>query len=271
MSTTAHYALGSNAEEVARLDAQAASIGPATAMLLRAAGIAPGMRVLDLGTGLGHVATAVAEIVGPEGSVVAVDTSATLLAVADGRRRAAGLDRITYMEADARTYRAPEQFDAVVTRLLLFHLPDAVDVVRHHLVGLKQGGIFAAIDFDVGAVRAEPSFGLIQTVHGWVEAAFRHAGANPRIGPWLGTILQEAGCVEVSTFGVQAYLQPSDPRGPRLLGGVARSLMPEMLAAGIASAEEVGIETLQDRLAAGAEDAVILLPTVAGAWGRRED
>jgi ubiquinone/menaquinone biosynthesis C-methylase UbiE len=67
------YVLGSDTAEIARLDAQAESIAAPTALLLRAAGIAPGMRVLDLGTGLGAVAFAVAELVGAEGAVVGVD------------------------------------------------------------------------------------------------------------------------------------------------------------------------------------------------------
>lgn len=55
------YVLGSDEAEIARLDAQAAAIAPATALPLRADGIAPEMRVLDLGTGLGHVSLQVAE------------------------------------------------------------------------------------------------------------------------------------------------------------------------------------------------------------------
>ena len=50
------YVLGSDPDEIARLDGQAASIAGASQGLLRMAGIGPGMRVLDLGTGLGHVA-----------------------------------------------------------------------------------------------------------------------------------------------------------------------------------------------------------------------
>ena len=48
---TTTYALGSSDHEIERLDRQSASIESATRLLLRAAGIQPGMRVLDLGTG----------------------------------------------------------------------------------------------------------------------------------------------------------------------------------------------------------------------------
>jgi protein-L-isoaspartate O-methyltransferase len=80
------YALGSDESEIARLDAQAAMLAPATRLLLGAGGIVPGMRVLDLGTGLGHVAFDVANLVGPRGVVVGIDQSARLLEIAERRR-----------------------------------------------------------------------------------------------------------------------------------------------------------------------------------------
>lgn len=64
---TRPYALGSSDHEIERLDRQSESIEAATRMLLRASGILPGMRVLDLGTGIGRVAMLIAEMVGPEG------------------------------------------------------------------------------------------------------------------------------------------------------------------------------------------------------------
>jgi SAM-dependent methyltransferase len=270
MSAMPRYVLGSETEEIRRLDLQAAAIAPATGMLLRAAGIGAGMRVLELGTGLGHVAFDLAELVGPEGAVVAIDKSPELLSVAEERRQAAGIATVRFVQADARSYRAPQEFDAVVARLLLFHLPDAVDVVRHHLGALRSGGTFAAIDFDLGAVRAEPPVALADQLHAWVEAAFRSAGADPRVGTRLGPVLSDAGCTDVTTFGIQAYLPPGDPRGPGLLGGVTRSLAPQMIAAGIATEEELGADTVVDRLTAAARNSIILLPTVVGAWGRRD-
>jgi SAM-dependent methyltransferase len=261
------YVLGSTDVEIRRLDRQAASIAGPTAGLLAASGIAPGMRVLDLGTGLGHVAFLVAEMVGPEGSVVGVDREAPLLAVAEQRRTA---DNVRFVEADVRAARFDEPFDALVCRLLLFHLPDAVHVLRHHHGNLRADGLMVAIDFDIGSCRTEPQVPLAARALGWIDAAFRAAGANPVIGPRLIPILREAGFTDVAGFGIQGYIPAGDPSGPALLAGVVRSLAGPIVAGGIATEAELGLDTLEQRIGQELEaaDAVLLPPTVAGAWGR---
>ena len=116
------YVLGSSDHEIERLDQQSTSIEAATRFLLRAAGISSGMRVLDLGTGVGHVAMLVADLVGPQGCVVGIDTSARLLDVAVAR--ASTRPQLHFVEGDVRSWRDTEPFDAIVGRLILFHLAD---------------------------------------------------------------------------------------------------------------------------------------------------
>ena len=198
------YALGSHAEELARLEHQAAVIERPTRMLLQAAGLAPGMRVLDLGTGLGHVARIAGELVGPRGSVLGIDQSADALAVARERTQAAGATHVTFMQGMADTWRDSGPFDAVIERLLLFHVPDPAAVVRHHIENLRPGGAFVAIDFDIGNARADPALPVVDDALQWVREAFLAAGAWPRIGARLGTILENAGLRRVTTFGIQA-------------------------------------------------------------------
>ncbi|BDP43800.1 hypothetical protein DAETH_37690 (plasmid) [Deinococcus aetherius] len=267
--TLPNYALGASDQEIARLDGQAASIEAPTRLFLRAAGIEPGMRVLDLGTGLGHVARLVAELVGPEGQVVGIDTSARLLEVA--RERAHEYPQVTFVQGDVRTWRDPAPFDAVVGRLILFHLPDAGNVLHHQLGALRPGGVMLMLDFDLGSSRAEPAVPLVTQTLEWVMAAFRSAGASPVVGTRLALLLAEAGLADVQTFGVQGYLAPGDPRGPALLGGVVRSMAPQIVAAGIATPEQIGIETLSQRIAAAVQTTgcAVLPPALAGAWGRR--
>ena len=204
-----------------RLDRQSASIESATRLLLRASGIEPGMRVLDLGTGIGPVAMLIADMVGPEGRVVGIDNSAKLLDVA--ALRAVSHPQLRFTLGDVRHWRDDAPFDAVVGRLILFHLADPLAVLRHHAAALRPGGLLLALDFDLRASRAEPALPLIDEALGWVDAAFRHAGASPAIGTRLSLLLEEAGLAEVQGFGVQGYLAPKDPRGPALLAGVVRT------------------------------------------------
>ena len=211
----APYVLGSDAAEVARLELPGADDRAAHGRAAPAAGIREGMRVLDLGAGPGHVSLLLAEMVGPTGEVVGVEADERMLGHAEERRAAAGVGNVRYQHADARTFRDPEPFDAVTERLMLFHLADAVDVVRHHAAGLRPGGTFVAIDFDVGAARSEPHTELAATLVGWILAAFRAAGADPTIGTRLVPLLTAAGLAEVTGFGIQGYIAPGDPRGRR--------------------------------------------------------
>lgn len=262
------YVLGSDDPEIERLDRQAAWLERPTRLLLRAAGIEPGMRVLDLGTGLGHVAFALADMVGSSGHVTGIDSADRMLAAAS--KRAQGCTQIRFTTGDVRHWTSDEPFDAVVGRLILFHLPNAVDVVRHHLTHLRRGGKFIALDYDMGSCRTEPPCPTATLNIRRVTDAFGNAHADPMIGARLGLLLVDAGLVGTQSFGIQGYIGPDDPAGPAMLAGIVGTLAAQVVATGIATAEEIGMETLQARLKAELQAArsVIVPPTLAGAWGR---
>jgi ubiquinone/menaquinone biosynthesis C-methylase UbiE len=263
------YVLGNAEQELARLDHQAGTIERPTRLFLQAAGLKAGMRVVDLGSGLGHVARLAGELVGPTGSVLGIDQSQDALAVARVRTERAGMSHVHFVQDDVTTWRSPEPVDAIVCRLLLFHVADPAAVVRHHLDNLRPGAMFLAIDFDLGGARFEPPVALLEETVGWVEKAFRAAGAWPRIGARLGVLLEEAGFSRVTTFGVQPYISFLDRNGPAFLAGVVRSLAPAIIRHGIATAEQLQVATLEARITEAVRQAgaVILPPTVAGAWG----
>jgi ubiquinone/menaquinone biosynthesis C-methylase UbiE len=264
------YVLGNDPAELERLERQAAQIERPTRTILQAAGIHRGQRVLDLGTGPGHVARIAGELVGPDGTVVGIDGSPEALAVARDRVARAGERHVSFLEADVTTWRASDPFDAITGRLILFHLPDPVAVVRHHTANLRSEGVFVAVDFDLGSARTEPAVALAGELLDWVTRAFLAGGATPMIGARLMPILREAGLRDVTSFGMQGYLQPDDPAAARLLTGVVRSLAGAIVKHGIATAGQLGLETLEARLAGELRraDAVLLPPTVVGCWGR---
>jgi len=92
-SATARYAMGYDDRERRRLQLQASIINPVTEQLLRRAGLGVGMRVLDVGSGVGDVAILAARIVGAAGSVTACDLDEKALAVLRERAASDGLPR----------------------------------------------------------------------------------------------------------------------------------------------------------------------------------
>jgi protein-L-isoaspartate O-methyltransferase len=91
------YLFGQSAEEAERLRLQARMFAPYTARFLEDAGISPGMKVLDIGTGAGDVALLVAGLVGQQGIVVGIDFNAELIQTACARAAAAGIDNVSFV------------------------------------------------------------------------------------------------------------------------------------------------------------------------------
>src|SRR5438067_8741635 len=96
------YVMGRSEAETRRLRQQAEVYGPSTRRLLEDAGITTGMKVLDVGSGAGDVALLVADLVGPSGTVVGIDTNPAILDTARARVRAAGLTNVSFIEGDIR-------------------------------------------------------------------------------------------------------------------------------------------------------------------------
>src|SRR5215813_13904580 len=141
---TRRYALGYSESEFRRLEFQGDLFRDFTEDVLRRAGLAPGMRVLDIGCGVGDVSLLAADLVGPSGAVLGVDRSADSVAIAERRAIWAvknGWVRFQTSELDDFESTAP--FDAVIGRLVLMYQHDPAALVRR-LAGLvRPGGIVA--------------------------------------------------------------------------------------------------------------------------------
>jgi 2-polyprenyl-3-methyl-5-hydroxy-6-metoxy-1,4-benzoquinol methylase len=79
------YALGYSEREFRRLRFQGEFFRDVTEDVFRRAGLGPGMRVLDIGCGVGDVSLLAAEMVGPSGEILGLDRSPEAIAVARSR------------------------------------------------------------------------------------------------------------------------------------------------------------------------------------------
>jgi SAM-dependent methyltransferase len=121
-----------------------ASAGVISRRLVELAGVQPGSRVLDVAAGYGEPALSAAKAAGSEGSVVATDISAEMLAFGRERAQAAGIDNIEFVESGAMALDfEPQSFDAAVSRFGIIFEPDGEGAAAKVRGFLKPGSRMA--------------------------------------------------------------------------------------------------------------------------------
>src|SRR5215468_3510907 len=154
------YVLATGKAAAHRLRILHSLYGPGARLALLQAGIQPGMRVADLGCGVGMVTALLAELVGPTGQVVGVDFSGAQIAQAR-ELLPPGSSNVTFVEASATDTGLPqESFDLVYCRFLLIHLTEPEKALREMRNLLKPDGILVCEDGDLTMAGSEPASAL---------------------------------------------------------------------------------------------------------------
>jgi 2-polyprenyl-3-methyl-5-hydroxy-6-metoxy-1,4-benzoquinol methylase len=243
------YILGHSQAEIRRLINQAAILRSTTERLLRSAGIRQGMRVLDVGCGAGDVSMLAGQLVGASGSVVGIDLNADILAVARERSQVDGFKNVTFTEASVGTFADPIPFDLVIARYVLIHQVDPVAFLRAAARFVKPGGVLALHEPVIDrTVNSRPNVALWQQTADWILATFR-----ARTPSWdaAGRMIEHfsgAGLAQPELFSEVPVGGGADAPHYAWLAGVTRTLLPQMIQAGVATAETIAIDTLESRL-----------------------
>ncbi|MFI9270566.1 methyltransferase domain-containing protein [Kitasatospora sp. NPDC052896] len=158
----------------------------------------PGQAVLDVGCGAGTITADLAELVGPEGRVVAVDSSAEVLAQAAAHAAGRGLRNIRFEVADAGELPfTGGEFDVVHAHQVLQHVADPVAVLREMRRVVAPDGAVAARDADYAAMTWYPE---LPELAAWLDLYRQTARANggePDAGRRLLAWAHAAGFAEV--------------------------------------------------------------------------
>jgi len=113
----------------------------ATEAILETAHLRPGLRVLDLASGVGDPALSIAAKVTPSGRVTATDLGPGMISLAEELARKKGLTNIEFREASAESLPfAEESYDALTCRFGIMFFPDLPRALRECLRVLKPGG-----------------------------------------------------------------------------------------------------------------------------------
>jgi ubiquinone/menaquinone biosynthesis C-methylase UbiE len=134
----------------------------------------PGMTVLDIGCGPGRLTIPVAEQVGPQGAVVAIDLQAGMLRRTQERAQAANLSNIRFVVAGVGDGRLEAGLaDRALLVTVLGEIPDREATLREVFAALKLGGMLSVTEtiFDPHFQRRETVLRLADAV-GFREKAF---------------------------------------------------------------------------------------------------
>lgn len=242
------YMLSRTAQERQRLIQQSKFLDPFTRALLVASGLRPGMRVLDLGCGVGDVSFLAASFVGPTGEVVGIDRDPASVDLARARALESGFTNVSFRVEDVTQLNDDACFDAVVARMVLAHLADPVDVLRRAARAVKPGGLVIAQEADYYTLHSEPHVPLWHEISGWVLETGRRAGANPHMGTHLYSTFVAAGLNPPQLRMDSLIVGGHDPEPFDLIVNSFRSILPAIVKFGVATEEQVQIDTLKDRL-----------------------
>lgn len=266
------YVMGQTDDERRRLILQSAHLAPLTELMLREAGLKPGMSVLDIGCGTGGSSHVAARIVGPTGRVVGLDRDDATLGVARELAASEGLRHVTFQNGTAETASFPEKFDAVMGRFVLIHQKDPLVVVNQAMPFVREGGMVAFLEPDFTARPLSwPRLETFEQICFYITALFERAGLPHDMGLRLRRTLHEAGVRDIR-------LKVDSPAGGgpghfmyRWVATTMVTLAPKLEMLGLTTVAALDLPTLEARLEAEAmrsNSHLQMFPLVA-AWGRK--
>jgi SAM-dependent methyltransferase len=265
------YALGHSERELRRLSVQARLVDPITRRFFVEAGIGSGMRVLDVGSGVGDVAFIAAELVGEEGAIVGTDRSGAAIALARRRAEERSLGEVTFREGDPAEMAFEVPFDAVVGRYVLMFQPDPTAMLRRVAAHVHPGGLVVFHEPYRGGVRSYPPVREYDRAWGLVSETVARLGGDQELGLKLHATFVAAG-LAAPVMRLESLIAggTTSMNHVHFEMDVVGTLAAEMERLGIATADELEPDTLADRVFAevAATESVVVGRAEIGAWSR---
>jgi ubiquinone/menaquinone biosynthesis C-methylase UbiE len=266
------YVLGHSGREIRRLILQAGILRPITERLLREAGIGRGMRVLDVGCGAGDVAMLAAELVGQTGSVVGIDRSRGVVAVARKRARAAGFSNVRFEQVAVGSFSGIHPFDMVIGRYVLIHQDDPAAFIRAAADLLRPGGVlaFQELCMEGEQMQSYPHLSLWQQAREWIQMVFQPVAPHHDAGGRMIEHFSRAGLGQPTVFCECPVGGGKDSPLYSWITETLKSFAPELLRMQIVTPEAIALDTFEDRLRTAAVEAnsQVVGPAQFCAWTR---
>lgn len=195
----AHYIHGAKPEEQKRLSMLNEILN---ADYLRRMDLKAGERILDVGSGLGHLTRMMARLVAPRGYVLGIERDSLQMAAALRlAHKAQEEEPFEFRQGDALELPlSPEEsgtFDVAHARFVLEHIPQPDRVIRQMLRALRPGGRLILSDDDHSTFRPTPEPAGFPAVWRAYVRSYDRLGNDPFIGRRLVSLLHEGGLEQI--------------------------------------------------------------------------
>jgi SAM-dependent methyltransferase len=193
--TDKDYVLGTHDEETHRLGLQHRVWRSTVLECWRNAGLSFGDRVIDVGAGPGFATIDLAEFVGPQGEVLAVERSSRFLEVAARACAVRELSNVRFRNMDLMNESlGVTGFDAAWCRWVACFVPSAATLVGRIADALRPGGVAIFHEYlNYATWQYAPRRPALESFVQEVMASWRAAGGEPDIARDLPALLPAAG------------------------------------------------------------------------------
>jgi len=197
-----------------------------------------GCTVLEAGCGVGAQTITLASN-SPGAKITSVDISADSLVEAESNTRAAGIENVTFQQADIFSLPfAPESFDHVFVCFVLEHLSRPADALASLRTVLKPGGTITVVEGDHGSTYFHPENSAADAAIQRQVELQRMAGGDAHIGRQLYPLVSQSGFDSVHVSPRMVY---ADASKPHLVDGFTKKTFTAMIEGIRGSAIEAGI------------------------------
>jgi SAM-dependent methyltransferase len=262
------YVLATGGAAANRLRILHNTYGPGAKILLERAGIKKGMRVADIGCGVGMVTQLLAEMVGPTGEVVGVDYSPDQLEQAR-TLLPEGMKNVSFVEASAtETGLNRESFDLIYSRFLFIHLIEPERALQEMYDLLKPNGLLVCEDGDLTSAGSEPPSKLEA-----FAVLFGRLGPRWGVDYTLGRSLYHLVLAANFSQAEITFNQPVFAMGENklLLELSVAEAGPAFVAAGLITPHELAQTLREMRELAEDETVIAVMPRMSQVWARKPE
>ena len=210
MNDRTDYILGTDAEELERLQFQHRVWSKDAFALWERAGLGRGQRILDLGCGPGFATFDLATIAGPEGQVVGLDLSPKYISYARSQAAARGLGNVEFIEASFNDMDLePGSFDAIYSRWAFAWINNVEEVARRASAFLKPGGVFLSHEYlRWETFRIVPERAEVRRIIDACRESWRVMDSEIDIGASLPALLRSSGLEVVRVASLSKLSKP---------------------------------------------------------------